>query len=95
MTYDPSKERTPVTILVTREELKAVTEVLGRNLWPDTQGALSQLMHEYSRRWDPDMDENAECECGDPYYRHFDTYDDMSPVGCKYCECWTFKEKTS
>lgn len=25
------------------------------------------------------------CECGHPYYRHFDSYEDMSPVGCKYC----------
>lgn len=25
------------------------------------------------------------CKCGHPYYRHFDTYDGMSPVGCKYC----------
>ena len=27
------------------------------------------------------------CECGHPYYRHFDTYEDMYPIGCKYCEC--------
>jgi hypothetical protein len=25
------------------------------------------------------------CLCGHPYYRHFDTYEDMSPIGCKYC----------
>ena len=25
------------------------------------------------------------CVCGHPYRRHFDTYDDMKPVGCKYC----------
>lgn len=32
------------------------------------------------------------CQCGHAYYRHFDTYDDMYPVGCKYCECFEFKE---
>lgn len=31
-------------------------------------------------------------ECGHAYYRHFDTYDDMLPVGCKYCGCETFVE---
>lgn len=33
------------------------------------------------------------CVCGDPYYRHFDTYEDMYPCGCKYCDCYTFKER--
>ena len=32
------------------------------------------------------------CSCGHPYYRHFDTYNDMEPVGCKYCGCLKFKE---
>lgn len=38
----------------------------------------------------PEYNENAECSCGHPYYRHFDTYEEMAPVGCKYCECYTF-----
>lgn len=33
------------------------------------------------------------CECGHVYYRHFDTYEDMSPIGCKYCPCRVFKEQ--
>ena len=33
------------------------------------------------------------CKCGHPYYRHFDTYEDMSVIGCKYCACFYFKEK--
>lgn len=32
------------------------------------------------------------CECDHPYYRHFDTYDNMRVVGCKYCECSDFEE---
>jgi|GEM_PF-1080029 len=33
------------------------------------------------------------CECGHFYYRHFDSYDDMRNIGCKYCSCCTFIEK--
>ena len=33
------------------------------------------------------------CECGHSYYRHFDTYENMRPVGCKYCSCYRFVEK--
>lgn len=33
------------------------------------------------------------CKCGHPYYRHFDTYDEMEAVGCKYCDCYEFEEK--
>ena len=32
------------------------------------------------------------CDCGHPYYRHFDTYEDMLAIGCKYCECEVFEE---
>ena len=46
-------------------------------------------------KWNPKYDENAECECGDPYYRHFDTYEKMEAVGCKWCECMEFKPKSA
>jgi hypothetical protein len=36
--------------------------------------------------------ENKICKCGHTYYRHFDTYQKMKPVGCKYCQCWEFEE---
>lgn len=35
--------------------------------------------------YDPTYGDDIECLCGHPYYRHFDTYEKMSPVGCKYC----------
>lgn len=35
------------------------------------------------------------CECGHPYYRHFDPYEQMRNVGCKYCGCFKFKEKVN
>lgn len=32
------------------------------------------------------------CICTHPYNRHFDSYDHMKPVGCKYCVCSYFIE---
>lgn len=44
--------------------------------------------------YDPKFGDQRICECGHPYHRHFDSYEDMIPVGCKYCVCGVFKEKT-
>jgi len=35
--------------------------------------------------YDPTFGDNKMCLCGHPYYRHFDSYDDHAPIGCKYC----------
>lgn len=43
--------------------------------------------------YDENKDPNEVCECGHVYYRHFDTYEDMRPVGCKYCRCDEFVPK--
>lgn len=43
--------------------------------------------------YDLKFGDDRECECGHIYYRHFDSYEDMKPVGCKYCGCDRFKEK--
>lgn len=42
--------------------------------------------------YDPTGDTDRPCVCGHPYYRHFDSYDDQNPIGCKYCECRVFQE---
>jgi len=50
----------------------------------------------FGKRYDPLFGDDRLCECGHPYYRHFDTYDGMNPVGCKYCsadECSHFRLK--
>lgn len=44
------------------------------------------------RSYNPKYGDNRICECGHPYYRHFDTYDEMYPCGCKYCSCQNFIE---
>ena len=48
-----------------------------------------------ARRWNPQFWADARCanpDCQHPYYRHFDTYEDMAPIGCKYCPCSHFEE---
>jgi len=47
---------------------------------------------EYGLPYDPDFGDERECACGHDYDRHFDSYEDMLPVGCKYCPCGTFEE---
>lgn len=44
-------------------------------------------------KYNTNYGDNRICECGHPYYRHFDTYEEMYACGCKYCNCFEFKEK--
>jgi hypothetical protein len=44
-------------------------------------------------KYNPKYDKNKICECGHPYHRHFDSYENMEAIGCKYCSCFVFKEK--
>lgn len=53
-------------------------------------GYAQEFKWEYS--WDKTRDQNEKCKCGHTYYRHFDSYENMEPVGCKYCPCYRFKE---
>lgn len=40
--------------------------------------------------YDPAIGSDTLCGCGHVYYRHFDGYEQMKPVGCKYCGCSDF-----
>ena len=42
--------------------------------------------------YDPEIGDDKLCKCGHPYHRHFDSYENMKPVGCKYCQCIEFIE---
>jgi hypothetical protein len=42
--------------------------------------------------YNPKYGDDKICVCGHPYYRHFDSSEKMSNVGCKYCQCGYFKE---
>jgi len=41
--------------------------------------------------YDPEYGDRKICECGHEYNRHFDSYEDMAPMGCKYCFCYGFR----
>jgi len=43
-------------------------------------------------KYNPNYGDDRVCECGHDYYRHFDSYENMDAVGCKYCRCCEFKE---
>lgn len=44
-----------------------------------------------TRHYNSNYGDEKLCKCGHPYYRHFDTYENMYPIGCKYCECLVFR----
>jgi hypothetical protein len=46
------------------------------------------------RKYNPNYDNDKTCICGHPYHRHFDSYENMEAVGCKYCGCNNFEEIT-
>jgi len=51
-----------------------------------------QVIEECRTKYNPNFGDDRTCNCGHPYYRHFDTYEEMFPCGCKYCECGTYTE---
>lgn len=80
-------------IYLDRDEAMALKSVLkGRN--EEISILVNHLLDiQLGRAWNPDYDQHATCECGHSYYRHFDSYEDMEPVGCKYCPCPLFVEE--
>jgi hypothetical protein len=53
---------------------------------------ITETESEEKRAYNPEYGSDRLCGCGHVYYRHFDTYEGMEPVGCKYCQCYEFKE---
>lgn len=45
----------------------------------------ADLILKAPKGYDPEFGDNKMCLCGHPYYQHFDSYANMSPVGCEYC----------
>jgi hypothetical protein len=52
---------------------------------------LEKWVVEYT--YNPNYGDDRVCVCGHAYYRHFDSWEGMANVGCKYCGCHEFKEK--
>lgn len=65
-----------------------------RKVLEDLEERLATSAARFARRYDPDFGDDRVCSCGHAYYRHFDTYEDMAPVGCKYCGCFIFQDIT-
>lgn len=42
--------------------------------------------------YNPNYGDDKICKCGHTYYRHFDPYEEMESLGCKYCGCYEFEE---
>ena len=53
---------------------------------------LYRVVTTLEKEYNPKYGDDRECACGHTYNRHFDSYEEMSPVGCKYCNCDTFIE---
>ncbi len=49
--------------------------------------------HVTLRMYNPEYGDSRICICGHTYERHFDSYEDMEPIGCKYCNCFEFVER--
>jgi hypothetical protein len=54
---------------------------------------LTRLETRTIREYNPNYGDDKKCDrCGHEYRGHFDTYDGMLDIGCKYCSCGTFTE---
>ena len=53
---------------------------------------LTEIITQEIKKYNPNYGDDRLCECGHTYYRHFDTWENMENVGCKYCLCYDFQE---
>jgi hypothetical protein len=53
---------------------------------------LEEVSVHTDKKYNPNFGDDKICKCGHPYYRHFDSYEMMETVGCKYCGCYLFEE---
>ena len=68
------------------EEISNLITKIDNTPYIETEVVVKAIFKEYN----PDYGDNKLCKCGHPYYRHFDSYEHMAPVGCKYCRCDEF-----
>lgn len=73
------------------EFLAELCEHVGTVIEPEFVTKIRNLLSPLA--WDPNRDQQQRCVCGHTYERHFDSYEDMAPVGCKYCgsDCEMFR----
>ena len=80
------------SVELTRGEMESVIGML--YYWVDMLGdnthmhIIERIEQAHAELYDPEFGDDHVCKtCDHSYYRHFDSYENMMPVGCKYCEC--------
>jgi hypothetical protein len=58
----------------------------------DEHAYLTEVVTQTIFKYNPKYGDERVCKCGHTYCRHFDSHEDMEPIGCKYCECMEFVE---
>jgi hypothetical protein len=81
-----------VEIEMERKSAETLLSILRKSKEPGASFFIEKVQAEIDRLWNPDFNQDALCECFHLYHRHFDSYDNMEFVGCKYCGCYDFKE---
>jgi hypothetical protein len=81
--------------MISKEDYKLMKDLVERyenNQFgvKDTKPYIYEYKVDRTLKYNKEFGDDKECECGHPYYRHFDTYEDMEACGCKYCGCYTF-----
>ncbi|MFA6198993.1 MAG: hypothetical protein WC679_01140 [Bacteroidales bacterium] len=56
---------------------------------PYIEETVTSTIYKYNKNYGDDRI----CKCGHSYYRHFDSWEDMNSIGCKYCCCFYFEEE--
>jgi hypothetical protein len=75
------------------EMKKIISEFEKKKIDKKESPYIEEITVRVKKKYNPNFGDNRECKCGHPYHRHFDSYEQMSTVGCKYCQCFYFKEK--
>jgi hypothetical protein len=79
-------------IAETNERVKNSMKKFIKNIKEKPYIITKKVVVEENWQYNPKFGDHKVCICGHSYYRHFDTYEEMSAVGCKYCQCYRFKE---
>ena len=81
-----------IETMLTKDEAIKIRDLLSTSNDEELVQVSRGLAIQINRLWNPDIDQDALCNCSHPYHRHFDSYEDMYPIGCKYCGCDTFND---
>lgn len=80
-------------VRTTVEDAQALRDKLDELIKLHQESQLPYLLETHTtveKVYNPLYGDDKVCVCGHTYYRHFDSYDEMSNVGCKYCSCHDF-----